>query len=297
MKNISIVIPLAPDRRLDIKDSLLKDKNKIHLIVEKGANPSRNRNKGIKKAKTEFIAFLNAHSILTENWPEKVKEFFEAHPEIDIVGGPQLTSKNDPFFERASGYALSSIFGAAEASTRYRIKKLNLEANEKHLTSANLICREKVFKKIKFDENLWPGEDPKFISDAINAGFNVAYSPDIIIYHKRRPTFRALSKQIFNYGFTRTRKEKFGETLKKPAFLVPSMFVIYLVILPTLMVFNLIFLFPVIIYIILSIIFSLYEGIKNKDFKIIFILPFIFLTLHITYGVGFIYGLIVEKNG
>src|SRR3989344_5255542 len=100
MKKISIVVPLALDRNLEILESFNQYNDEIELIVEKGLNTSENRNRGIKKAKTELVAFLNAHSILTESWAKEVKKFFKEHPEIDIVGGPQLTLKDDPLFER-----------------------------------------------------------------------------------------------------------------------------------------------------------------------------------------------------
>ena len=295
MKNVAIIIPLGSERELDIKESFDKFGKEIRLIIEKGPNPSENRNKGIKKAKTKLVAFLNAHSILTENWSKEVKRFFKKYSEIDIVGGPQLTLKDDPIFERASGYALSSIFGAGEVRYRYKIKELNLNANEKHLTSANLICRKHVLNKVKFDENLWPGEDPKFISDAINSGFRVAYSPNIVVYHKRRKNFGELFKQIFNYGLTRTRKEKFTDTLKKPAFLVPSLFVLYLLFLPTLILLNRYLLIPVLLYILLNLFFSLSEGLRNKDGGSIFLLPLLFFSIHASYGIGFLFGAINKK--
>ena len=295
MKKISIVVPLALDRNLEILESFNQYNDEIDLIVEKGTNPSENRNRGIKKAKTELVAFLNAHSILTGNWAREVKKFFKDHPEIDIVGGPQLTLRNDPIFERSSGYALSSIFGAGEVRYRYKIREINLNANEKHLTSANLICRKNVLNKIKFDENLWPGEDPKFISDAINAGFKVAYSPDIVVYHKRRSGFKKFFKQIFNYGFTRTKKEKFFETLKKPSFLAPSCFFIYLAILPTLIFISGFFIIPLFIYLIFNIFFSILEISKNKDFKALFLLPFLFFSIHFSYGIVFLFGLLSKR--
>ncbi len=294
MKKISIVIPLSMDRELEILDSLKEHGNKIKIIVERGMNPSRNRNNGIKKAKTELVAFLNAHTILTDNWTEEVLEFFKEHPDTDIAGGPMLTKEDAPLFERASGHALSSIFGAGEVRTRYKIRDLNLKANEKHLTSANLICKKHVFKKIKFDENLWPGEDPKFISDAIQSGFKVAYSPKIYVYQKRRANFKELFKQIFNYGFTRTKKESLKETLKKPLFLVPSIFVIYLALLPTLILLHFALLIPFILYILLNIIFSFYESVKNKNIKSLLLIPFLFFAVHLAYGAGFIYGIMTK---
>jgi succinoglycan biosynthesis protein ExoA len=174
------------------------------------------------------------------------------------------------------------------------------------ITSANLICRKKVLEKVKFDPKLFPGEDPKFISDAKKAGFRVAYNPDLIIYHRRRPDVKSLFKQIFNYGKVRPLKEKFSETLKMPFFLIPSLFLLYLaIVLVTLLVLitkkmigfqnlNLgiyfwIFL-PLFLYIFLALCFALYDSTKNKDYKAILFLPFIYPIIHVSYGAGMIYG-------
>ena len=157
-------------------------------------------------------------------------------------------------------------------------------------------------KKVKFDTKLFPGEDPKFIEDSKKAGFKVAYSPDIIIYHRRRPTIKGLTKQIFSYGKTRTQKEKFTGTIKRPFFLIPSLFVIYLLVLGGIATASVLITgdldiikplsLPLIFYILLNLLFSLYESFKNKDFKAVFILPFIFLIIHLSYGIGMIYGYI-----
>ena len=289
-KRITLVIPVGPARSFDIKKSLQKLRNKIEIFVGLGENPSLNRNRGILSAKTEFVAFANSHSAIPLEWPEAVEKFFDAHPQIDIVGGPQLTHRTESDFARASSYALSSLFGGADLRARYSRGKLNLEANEKHLTSANLICRRKVFTKVMFDEKLWPGEDPKFISDAKKEGFNVAYSPDIYVYHKRRESFTDLAIQMFKYGIVRNKKEPLTSTIKKPMFLIPSAFVLYLLFLPILLIANIYFILPLIVYVILNLLSSFYESIHNKDLRILGLLPAIFFTIHATYGLGFIYG-------
>ena len=160
------------------------------------------------------------------------------------------------------------------------------------LTSANLICKKSVFKKIKFDEKIYPGEDPKFISDARKADFKVAYSPEIVVYNQRRGDIISFIRQIFSYGLTRPKKESLMETLKKPFFLVPSLFLIYILILPLLLLINSKFALPLYAYLCLSIFFSIYESIKNKDVLAFFILPLLFLIIHISYGIGFIKGLV-----
>ena len=292
---ITIIIPLGERKSLEALETIKQQKEKVNFIIERGPNPSLNRNNGIKKAKTEIIAFINGHTLLPQNWSRNIRIFFEKYKEIDVVGGPQLTPKNSSYFEKISGYALSSKFGSGGVSGRYNGKRLMMNANETMLTSANMACRKKVVKKIKFDEKLYPGEDPKFISDAKKFGFNVAFEPNIFVYHRRRTDIKNFFIQNFNYGKVRPKKEPFSDTIKHPFFIIPSLFILYLILLIPLMIISKFFLFPLIGYICLSILFSVYEGTKNNDFFAIFSLPFIFLTIHLSYGAGFLYGLLFKK--
>ena len=306
----SLIIPVAPERNAEIIESIKKlnyPKNEFHVIVIRGKNPSINRNKGAEKAIGEFIVFLDDDAVLDEDYLINVEEFFKRHPEIDIVGGPQLTPEDDRGFAKISGYALSSKFGAWKLASRYSSHKEEYDADETSITSANLVCKRKVIEKIKFDSDLFPGEDPKFISDAKKLGFKIGYSPYFILYHRRRANIKGLIKQIFNYGKVRPVKEKFFETLKNPFFLVPSAFFIYLVLLIISIIINpqitgaiigtderfslnFLWFLPLIAYIVLIILFGIGDSIKNKDYKAIFILPLIYPLIHLSYGYGMIYG-------
>jgi len=294
MKEINVIIPLGQNREFDASESIKKHKE-IDFIVERGPNPSKNRNQGIKKAKSKFVGFINGHTVLSNNWTKEVKKFFKKYPKIDVVGGPQLNYEKDVFFARISSYALGSKFGSAAVSQRYSGSKIKFDADESDITSSNLVCRKHVFKKVKFDENFYPAEDPKFISDAKKAGFKVAFSPHIKVSNRKRSTLFGLSKQIFNYGKMRPRKEGLFETIKKPYFLVPSLFVLYLVLLPLFLSISSLFWIPPVLYLILNLIFSIYEGGKNKSLLGIVLLPLIFLSIHISYGLGFIYGFLRER--
>jgi len=119
----------------------------------------------------------------------------------------------------------------------------------------------------------------------------VAYSGDIVTYNKRRSSFLELFKQIFTYGEVRPQKESFIETLKKPFFLVPSLFVVGIIVFFILSIFNSpLWLIPLDLYLILGLFFSSIESIKNKNLSYFFILPWIFLTIHVGYGLGMIWG-------
>ncbi|VVB82872.1 Uncharacterised protein [uncultured archaeon] len=112
-------------------------------------------------------------------------------------------------------------------------------------------------------------------------------------------------KQISSYGRTRTDKESFIETLKKPFFLVPLLFCVYLAFLLIFvcleffninLIPNLILFLPLGLYFILDLFFSGYESAKNKNLKATFLLLFIFPLIHISYGLGMIQGYLKNKN-
>ncbi len=311
----TLVIPVAPERNAEIIESIKNldyPNNKFHVVVAKGFNPSENRNKGIMKARGEIVVFLDDDAIIESDYLNNVEEFFSNHPEVDIVGGPQLTPINDRGFAKISGYGLSSRFGAWKLSNRYSGNKEILDADETSITSANLICKKKVFGKVKFDENIFPGEDPKFIADAKKMGYRVAYSPEIVVYHRRRPTLNSFVKQIFNYGMVRPKKESFLTTLKMPFFFIPSLFFIYLVLLIGSLIVNpsitgnvigfretglsleLFWFLPLIIYVLLALFFSFYDSIKNGDIRAFLVLFLVYPIIHLSYGAGMIYGYLRE---
>jgi hypothetical protein len=180
-------------------------------------------------------------------------------------------------------------------ANRYSGKELKLDAHETDVTSSNLICKREVFKKVRFDEDLYPGEDPKFIADAKENGFKVAYDPSIKGYNRRRQGLFELGKQIFKYGEVRPKKEGFFETIRRPYFFIPSIFVIYLVLMIVLLLVypSKILLIPLGCYLFLNGAFSLYCSFKNKNLKVAPLLFIIYPTIHISYGMGMILGYIL----
>ena len=144
----SIIVASALERNAEVVESLMKvnyNKNKYEIIVEKGRNPSENRNRGIKKAKGEILGFIDDDAIVDRNLLKNVEGFFGKHGDIDIVGGPQLTPKSDKLFARVSGYALESYFGTHKMSKRYKKGELDLDADEFSLSSANCFVKKDIF--------------------------------------------------------------------------------------------------------------------------------------------------------
>src|SRR3989344_3451056 len=293
----SIIMPLAPERDCEVKASLENldfDKKEYEVIIKVGKNPSLNRNNGAKESKGEILCFLDDDAFIENDILKKAENFFKKY-NVDILGGPQLTPKDDKYFAKTSGYAISDFFCTSFMSNRYKKGKLNLNADENSLTSAICFVKKEVFDKLNgFNLNLFPGEDPEFFYRAKKQGFKIAYSPEIFIYHRRRPTLKLLWKQFSNYGYTRVKKErKIGNKINI-LYLLPSVFLIYLILLIPLSLIRIFFILPLIIYILIILISGIKQIIIYKDLKSIFLLPFIYPLIHVSYGYGLIKGLIKE---
>jgi succinoglycan biosynthesis protein ExoA len=292
MNEMTLIIPAPEGSKIDALESIAEQTRPVAALVEEGHNPSANRNRGITRAQTPLVGFTNAHTILTKDWAEKACAFLESHPEIDIVGGPQLNYEQDNWFARISGDALSCAYATGAMSQRYKTGELNLEATEKDLTSANLVCRARVLEKVKFDETIYPGEDPKFLSDAVRAGFQLAFSPDLVVFNRRRPTPVALAKQIYRYGKARVHIDGLRGLLCKPQFFAPALFLFYLLLLPVLARMHWLAWTLLGLYALLAIGFSFILSLRQKNLLHLIVLPFVFPLVHISYGWGMVVGII-----
>jgi len=294
----SLIVPLEPGRNAEILEAIKKldyPKNQFEVIVEEGRNPSENRNRGIEKSKGDFIVFLDDDAFIKEDYLKMTENFFNENPQVDIVGGPQLSpKKGENFFARLSGAVLTSNFGAFKVNKRYRKASRPYEADQSDLTSANLCAKKQVFEEISgFDTRLYPGEDPEFINRAKKNNLRVFYNPEMIIYHKRRASFSKYILQMFKYGKTRPKLNRIsGET--KILFLIPMLFLMYFSLIPILSIINNIFYIPLLIYAFLAIIFGIYDSIQSRIISGIILLPFMYLFTHLSYGLGVLSGYIMR---
>jgi len=140
----SIIVAVAPDRTPEVIEWLKRQdypEDRYEIIIKKGPNTSENRNSGVNEAKGEIIAFVDDDAIVGNDWLKKAEDFFQKYPEIDVVGGPQLTPYDDTAFGYVSGVAFASIIGGASIRNRYRKGMLNLNSDERELTTANVFCK------------------------------------------------------------------------------------------------------------------------------------------------------------
>lgn len=292
MPRFSIVIPVVPDTRPAVLDSIARlafPRDGYEVLIEAGDNPSRNRNRAIGRAAGGIFAFTDDDCIVTANWLAAAAVFFDAHPDYDAVGGPQLTPPGSGFAERVSGYALASPFGAYAAHARYAPRPANLQATESELSSANLfVTRAALERHGLFDARLWPNEETELLERMAQRGAKIAYHPAIAVYHRRRRTLWGFAAQCFGYGTGRARQTLItGRRLPAAGVLVPCGFLAYLAALPLVAPWCPAAWLPLIVYAAASLAAAAVIAHARRDVGALPALPAFFAAIHLAYALGF----------
>lgn len=288
----SIVVPVAANGAVPIVrslDALDYPRDRYEVLVERGANPSRNRNRAIARASGDVVAFVDADCVVPPDWLRAADAFLTARPAWDVVGGPQLTPASDGFFGRVSGYVLASRFGAGRMSARYRRDPVDLHATETSLSSANLFVRRRVFERVGlFDPRLWPNEETELLRRIERGQGRIAHDPAIVVFHHRRPGLRTFAAQCFGYGRGRARQVTVSGERPSLSVLLPSAFLVFVLLLPVLVRLSPLWAAPMALYAAATLLWSAGTAAVRRDAAAVGLLPLVFATIHIAYPAGYL---------
>lgn len=195
MKRVSVIIPAKNEgarihRCLDSLAPLVHEEivgkiivvdngstdNTIQIAKEYGCSivsePTRTvaglRNAGAQRADTEYLAFLDADMIASEQWLECALGHFK-DPNIACVTGLLNIPTDHTWVEH--------IWTLNRKSPKnvYQVR---------WAPSGNLIVRNDVFRKVGgFSEYLVSGEDVDFCEKVRNAGYTILYDADVSVIH------------------------------------------------------------------------------------------------------------------
>jgi GT2 family glycosyltransferase len=154
-----------------------------------------------------------------------------------------------------------------------------------HPRSFNLGVSKRAFDAIGGFRDMRFGEDIDFSLRLIENGFSTTLISDAYVYHKRRTNFRKFFKQVYNSGIARINLYLLHPQSLKPVHLLPSIFVVGMIVLLVLSVFYPIFLIIPLAYCLLIFIDS---TIKNRSAKVgLYSIAASWIQL-VGYGAGFL---------
>lgn len=187
-----IVLPDEEDEK--ISEKYADRKLRIIGTGRENTKPSFKRNIGMREARGDFFAFIDADAYPRKDWLRNTIKYFKDE-KVGIVGGPNLTPHEGNFWEKVSGYSLSNFLVSGHAAIRYKISKTQFVTE---LPSCNYIVRKNAASE--YDPKFLTAEDTKFCFNARKKRFKILYARDVIVYHHRRNTLSKHLKQMVIYG-------------------------------------------------------------------------------------------------
>ena len=259
----------------------------IHLLINHSQTTPHALNLGINQASGDLIVILGAHAEVHPDYMIHCVKSLVEHPEAGGVGGILENQFVNPV-SKLIGLAMSSSFGVGDAYFRTGTKEGYVD------TVVFGAYRKEIFEKIGlFDEELVRNQDDEFNYRMLKHGYKLWLNKSVVSKYHVRSSIGRLFKQYFQYGLWKVYVNKKHCTITTSRQLVPFLFVLFLIVGVVASCFNhwiLIGYLSVIgFYLALAATLSF---LLAHQFRKVPGLILIFIVLHLSYGIGYLAGVI-----
>jgi len=249
-------------------------------------------NIGIENSKGEVIIRMDSHAVYDKEYVLKCLEYLEKYKADNVGGVIKTIPFKNTIIAKAIALSLSHPFGVGGSRFRMGSKKIRIVD-----TVFGGCYKKEIFKKIGlFNENFTGGsEDMELNSRLKKAGGKIILAPDIVSYYYPKSNFRDFFLHNLRDGIWAIYPLKFVRMPLRLRHYIPLIFVSGLFVS---LILGLFFFFAKVLfilifgsYLLLNLFFSLEVSFK-KGLKYFFVLPIVFASRHIGYGLGSVWGLI-----
>ncbi|MDP4186775.1 MAG: glycosyltransferase [Bacteroidota bacterium] len=253
----------------------------ISYYYKDNSGPGQTRNFGVQKASGDYYVFFDSDCIIPPQYLATVNEVLDKNY-TDAYGGPDKAHSSFTPVQKAINYSMTSFF--TTGGIRGRKKQLD----KFFPRSFNMGISQEVFDKTNGYSEMRFGEDIDLSLRIIETGFKTQLIPDAFVYHKRRTSLKKFYKQVYNSGIARINLYKRHPHSLKMVHLLPAVFVAGNVLLLLLSLWNIIFLLPLLLYILLIIADSF---LLEKNILVALLSPVASYIQLFGYGLGFFHAL------
>lgn len=209
---LSIEVIVVDNQSKDGSCDAIKSEFPEVVLIENQENAGfpKGNNQGFAVAKGNYIFMLNPDTEFTDNAIEKIVEYNEMHPEIDLIG-PRLLNSDGSIQYSAWRYpSIASVFCESFYLNRFLNKKNYRDKNWEEpfqaetFSGAAIFFKRSVLEQIgNLDETMFWIEDVEFCYRANHAGLMCQYLPTAqVIHHVGQSAKKnyniSISNQVFN---------------------------------------------------------------------------------------------------
>jgi succinoglycan biosynthesis protein ExoA len=282
----------STDRSRDIVQSMLSENPSIVLAHNPRRTQAAGWNLGIGRASGEIVGIVGAHSEIAPDYVAKAIDTLE-RTGADLVGGPMRAVAKGTF-GRAVALATSSPFGVGGARFHYT------DHEEQVDTVYMGLARAQVYAALGFDEEMVRNQDDELSYRLLDRGGTIVCNPAIRSVYRNRATWRGLARQYFQYGYWKVLVVQKHPRQTRLRHLVPAAFVGVLVGGLSMAVVPVPYVVPMLTTVIIS------YGVSDLGATLLtarrsaasstLLLPLVFPTMHLAYGLGFWVGLLAATR-
>jgi len=279
--DFEIILAIGPshDGTEKIAEGLSDKDSRIVIVSNPSGRTASALNLAIAAAKYSIIVRVDGHSQIPNNYLSLVSSILEETGAVNVGG--VMNSQGRTLFERGVAHAMKSALGVG--ASRFHTGGAAGEVDTVYLGAFR---KEALVAAGGFDERFTRAQDWELNFRLRSAGGIIYFDPRLVVTYRPRSTMFALAKQYFNYGRWRRVVSRTHQGTINYRYLAPPIAVIgsALSVFMSLF-FSTIFIIPLAIY--LSFILLASFRIARSIGEII-CMPLILLTMHMSWGMGFI---------
>jgi glycosyltransferase involved in cell wall biosynthesis len=288
---ILIVDGLSTDGSLRLLKEIVEKNVNVLLIENPGKIFPVAVNLGISRAKGDYIFIAGAHAIYPSNYISECIKYSLKYDADNIGGIIETVPLKDNFLGRLITTVLSSPFGVG--NSKFRTGSTEIIETD---TVFGGCYKSNVFSKYgMFNENLVSTSDYEFNRRIKKAGARILLVPEVNATYYTRSNLAGFLKNNIRNGFWAIYPILFTDHFPVSfRHLVPLIFTLSLIATICLGLISEYFIYLFFTIIILYLIVSLFYSVKAAKDKVgsVFALPVLFISLHLTYGIGSLWGVI-----
>lgn len=291
MMDILVVDGGSQDKTKEIVENFSLSYNNVRVLDNPDKIQSIAFNIGVKNSSAPYVIRLDAHVTYDEHYIERCVNHLKTMPEVGDVGGICETKvRYSGIIPESIAVLCQSKFGIGGAAFR-----VGASAGYVDTVPFGAFPRKVINEIGGMREDLARAEDNEYVSRIRQAGYKVYLDPSIVSTYYARDTFGGIIKQMYANGKSIGQLFYIDHNAIGLRHFVPLAFVLSLLFsICATFIWNPLscLLFCVIgLYVIVNFIATSMECIKH-GWKHIVVLPLLFLSVHISYGIGTIFGLL-----
>ena len=278
---IEVILAVGPsqDETMRIAQSIQSRDSRVVVVENPSGKTAAGLNLAIAAARYSIIVRVDGHSQIPKDYCETAFQILEQTGAVNVGG--IMAAEGVSLFERAVARAMRSPLGVG--ASRFHTGG---GAGESDTVYLGCFRKEALIAVGGFDERFTRAQDWELNFRLRQRGGFVYFDPRLKVTYRPRSTVKALAKQYFEYGRWRRVVSRRHQGTINYRYLAPP-FTVAATSLSLISgaLFGPLFLIPALVYSVFILGASIIIG---KSMGEILCLPTILLTMHISWGLGFL---------